>query len=129
MDAGHLKHELPQAPADVPEVEPQWDNGIQIESCPALEQIVVRTRNSVYDIVVVSGREGDVMIRGGRLFPEFRCARLVGATAGGHTVKVLGVYVGLSVELFVDRHYVTTSPVLEISRSPAGRQTASQCNH
>jgi hypothetical protein len=92
---------------------------IRIDSCEPLERLVVKTRNSVYDLVVVSGREGEVLVRGGRLFPEFRQAQLVGASAGGHTLKLFGVHVGLCLELFVDHRSVVTSPVLEISRPAA----------
>ena len=92
---------------------------VQIDSCEAPERIVVRTRNSVYDLLVCDN-EGDVLIRGGRLFPTFRRACLVGATAGGHTVKMLGIYEGLCLELSVGRHSVVTSTVLEISRHSTG---------
>jgi hypothetical protein len=92
--------------------------GVQVDSCDAPERIVVRTRNSVYDLVVCDN-EGDVLIRGGRLFPKYRRACLVGATDGGHTVRMLGIYEGLCLELFVDRHSVVTSTVLEISRTAA----------
>jgi hypothetical protein len=79
----------------------------------------VETRNSVYDVVVVSPKDGDVLVRGGRLFPDFRQAQLVGATAGGHTVKLLGIYAGLCLELFVDHRSVTTSPVAAVYRAAA----------
>ena len=95
---------------------------VQIDSCEAPERIVVRTRNSVYDLVVCDN-EGDVLIRGGRLFPKFRRACLVGATAGGHNRKMLGIYEGLRLELFVDRRFVVTSTVLEISRASARSQS------
>ena len=102
--------------------------GVQIDSCEAPERIVVRTRNSVYDLVVCDN-EGDVLIRGGRLFPKFRRACLVGATAAGHTVKTLGIYEGLCLELFVDRRSIVTSTVLEISRSSARSRSQSGSKH
>ena len=128
MDAAHTKHAIPDvSPAALADALPHWGEGIQIDACQPLERIVVRTRNSVYDLVV-SGREGDVLVRGGRLFPEFRQAQLVGATAGCHTVKLFGVYVGLCLELFVDGHSVTTSPVLEISRPPAAEHVSTHAH-
>ena len=48
------------------------DDPIDLESCSELDWIVVRTRSSVYDVIVLSGQHGEVMIRGGRFFPEFR---------------------------------------------------------
>ncbi len=117
MDIRFVNPDFPpmDSPADV--IDGTYD-GIQIDSLPPLEHFVVRTRNSSYDVIVVSGREGKVAIRGGRLFPEFRRAQLVGATGGGHVVKMLGVYVGFCLELFADRRSVVTSPVVEILRTP-----------
>ena len=119
MNAGHVK----AAPNghDIGAMRPaqNWDEGLQISACSPLDHLVVETKNSVYDIVVVSPNDGHVLVRGGRLFPDFRKAQLVGATAGGHTVKVLGVYVGLCLELFADRRSVITSPVAAIYRGAA----------
>ena len=96
-----------------------WYEGVQIEACSPLDRLVVETRNSAYDVVVVSPKDGDVLVRGGRLFPDFRQGQLVGATSGGHTVKLRGIYVGLCLELFVDRRCVTTSPVAAVYRPAA----------
>jgi hypothetical protein len=119
MNAGHVKdtanvHDLV---ATLPT--PEWDAGMHIQACSPLDHLVVETRNSVYDIVVVSPKDGEVLVRGGRLFPDFRQAQLVGATAGGHTVKLLGIYSGLCLELFVDHRSVTTSPVAAVYRAAA----------
>ena len=93
-----------------------WSDGVQIDSCPALEWIVVRTRNSVYDMIVLSGTVGEVLVRGGRFFPEFCRARLAGATAGGGLLKMMGIYVGLRMELHLDPEPIVTSTVLAVSR-------------
>ena len=92
------------------------DDAIQLESCPALELIVVTTRSSVYDVVVLSGHGGDVVIRGGRFFPEFRRAKLVGSTTGGSAVKLRNVRVGFHMELNVDGQRVVTSRIQRLSR-------------
>lgn len=89
--------------------------GVQIETCSPLDHFVVTTRNSVYDVIVVCGDEGRVFVRGGRLFPEFRQARLVGATAGSHTLKLRGIYPTLCMELYADGRSIVTSPVLDVS--------------
>ena len=119
MNAGRVKptadgHDIGATPPM-----PEWSEGIHINACSPLDRLVVETRNSVYEIVVVSPLDGGVLVRGGRVFPDFRKAQLVGATAGGHTVKLFGVYVGLCVEFFVDRHTVTTSPVAAVYRAAA----------
>ena len=115
MDANHRNHVVSELSASGRDCDFDCENGIQIDECPPLEQFIVRTRNSVYDLIV-TGCSGEVLIRGGLMFPEFRRARVIGATAGSHTAKLLGVYVGLCLELFADGRTVVTSPVVEISR-------------
>ena len=120
MDAESLRVAPPDgAPVSVDAwAERDWNDGIQIDSCPALEHIEVRTLNSVYEVIVMEGGAGEVLIRGGRFFPEFRRARLAGATAGS-ALKLLGIYVGLRMELYVDDQPIVTSSVRWISRRPA----------
>src|SRR5688572_24393835 len=47
---------------------------IQIDSCSAREKIVVTTRSSVYELVILRGDRGSICVRGGRHFPKFRRA-------------------------------------------------------
>ena len=118
MNADQMNPDVASEPETGAAASPcEWGQGIQIEECSPLDHLVVRTKNSVYDLVIASGHDGDVLVRGGRLFPDFRHARLVGATAGCSTVKLRGVYVGLSIEFFADGRPVITSPVTEISLS------------
>jgi hypothetical protein len=119
MNTGHVKDEANGQDLGATLSTPKGDDGIHIEACSPLDHLVVETRNSVYDIVVVSPQDGKVLVRGGRLFPDFRTAQLVGATDGGHTVKLLGVYVGLCLELFDDHRSVITSPVAAVYRAAA----------
>jgi hypothetical protein len=119
MNAGHVKPAANEYDIGAPRPTPNWDEGIQIDACLPLDRLVVETKNSVYDIIVVAPKEGDVLVRGGRLFPDFRKAQLLGATAGSHTIKLLGIRVGLCLELFVDHQSVTTSPVAAVYRAAA----------
>jgi hypothetical protein len=93
----------------------QSNDAIQLDSCPPFERIVVRTRRSVYDVVVLSGDPGEVMIRGGRFFPEFRRARVAGSTAGGSVLKLRSICVGLHMELNVNGKRFVTSRIQAIS--------------
>ena len=43
---------------------------IYVDSCAAQDTIVVTTRSSVYELVVLRGDRGDVLVRGGRHFTE-----------------------------------------------------------
>lgn len=89
---------------------------LQLDSCPELEWITVKTRRSLYDVVVLSGDSGLVVIRGGDLFPEFRRATITGARLGGVAVKLGAIVVGLRLEFVVDGIPVVTSRVQAISR-------------
>ena len=92
------------------------DNTIDLESCDELEWIVVTTRSSVYDVIVLSGREGEVMIRGGRLFPEFRRAILTGSLLGRSAIKSRSICVGMHLEFRVDDKSFVTSRMQAVTR-------------
>jgi hypothetical protein len=89
---------------------------IRLASCEQFETIVVKTRRSVYEIVVLDGKTGDVLVRGGSDFPDFRRAVFVGATADGHAIKVNTLDIGLRMELHLGHSTVVTSPVTTIVR-------------
>jgi len=93
---------------------------IQLDSCRAFEWIVVTTRGSVYDLVVLPGDGGAVMVRGGRFFPEFRRATLTGSLVGRSAVKLRNICVGFPMELRVDKRPLITSRIEALSRSRMG---------
>jgi hypothetical protein len=92
------------------------DDVIQLDSCSVFERIVVRTGRSVYDIIVLSSDEGEVMIRGGRFFPEFQRATIAGSIFGGSAVKLRNICVGLHLELHVNGKSFVTSRIRAVSR-------------
>jgi hypothetical protein len=89
---------------------------IALDSCEPLETVNVKTRQSAYEMIVVSGSNGEVLLRGGRHFPEFRRAVLAGATAGGSALRLRTIEVGLRMELHAGGHVYFTSPVESFSR-------------
>ena len=97
-----------------------WSDGVQIDQCQPLQQFTVRTTHSTYDVVGL-GSAGEVVIRGGRYFPEATHAWLSGASIGG-PLKRFGIYVGCRMELRVDGRVIVTSPVCEIVPIPAANQ-------
>jgi len=56
-----------------------------------------------------------ISIRGGRLFPDWTAAHLVGSTAGGSALRIGWLAVGLQVELKVCGRVFLTSPVASIA--------------
>jgi len=89
----------------------QPEEAIELDLCHALEQIVVRTRHSVYEVIVLCGEAGEVLVRGGRFLPDFQRARIEGSTAGGCAVKLRSICVGLHMELNVGGQVFITSTI------------------
>ena len=79
--------------------ESEWNDGIQIDQLEELTTLAVRTSNSLYEITVLNGRTGEVLVRGGRFFSEPTPVRLEGSTCGGSILKRRGIYVGLRMEI------------------------------
>jgi hypothetical protein len=92
----------------------EWNNGVQIDQMEELESLAIRTQNSIYEITILSGRSGEVLVRGGQFFSEFTPARLSGSTLGGSFLKMRGIYVGLRMEINVNGQRIVTSPVESI---------------
>ena len=77
----------------------EWNNGVQIDQMEELTTLAVQTSNSLYEITVLDGRTGEVLVRGGEFFPVRTAVRLEGSTCGGSILKRRGIYVGLRMEL------------------------------
>jgi hypothetical protein len=88
-----------------------WDNGINLTELAAFDRVFVRTRNSLYEIIVSSPGSGDVLVRGGEFFPEFTTARVAGATLGGSFLKLRSIHIGFRLEFTLGQRFVLTSPV------------------
>jgi hypothetical protein len=76
----------------------EW-NGIQIDQIEELTTLAVRTTNSLYEVTVLDGHTGEVLIQGGGFFPVRTRVRLEGSTSGGSILKRRGIYVGLRMEI------------------------------
>jgi hypothetical protein len=92
-----------------------WENGLQLDTLEDLDSLAVRTKNSVYEITILSRLTGEVMVRGGRFFPERRIARLAGSSLGGSFLKVGGVYPGFSLEFQDGARRIVTSQVQSVA--------------
>ena len=92
-----------------------WRDGVQVEGLNDLSKLNIVTENSTYEVTIISAGTGDVLVRGGRFFPEFTPARLAGSSLGGSFLKLRGVYVGFNVEFQIDGRAVVTSRVRSIA--------------
>jgi hypothetical protein len=92
-----------------------WTAGVQLETIQDMKRLEVRTENSLYEITVICGRMGDVLVRGGSFFPEFTPARVAGSSMGGSFLKVRGIYAGFNLEIHTGQKFIITSRVRQIS--------------
>jgi len=91
-----------------------WANGVQIDEREDMEKLSVRTWNTDYEITIIEGRSGEVLVRGGQFFPELTPALLTGATLGGSFCKMRGIHVGFRMELNAHGQRFVTTPVESI---------------
>src|ERR1035437_2078813 len=83
-----------------------------------MEKLAIRTRNSLYEITIIEGRSGEILLRGGHLFPELTPTRLTGATLGGSFCKMRGIYVGFWMEINANGQRFVMTPVESIGIMP-----------
>ena len=91
-----------------------WSEGLQLKSLEDLTEIRVQTRNSVYEITVIDGEAGEILIRGGGFFPERAEARLAGSSRRGSFLKVGGIHVGFNLEIAGKHQSIVTSTVQSV---------------
>ena len=87
--------------------------GVALDRLEPLTTLIVRTRNSLYRLIVAT--DGDVLVQGGSFFPEPTPARLDGASAGGSLLRRGWIGVGLLMEFRASGQRIITSRVLAIT--------------
>jgi hypothetical protein len=75
---------------------------ISLGQLSVFDRIVITTRNHTYEVVVTSPDTGEVLVRGGTVFPRFTAARLNGSVAGGSSIAARSVNVGVRVEFAIE---------------------------
>lgn len=90
-----------------------WTGGAQIDQMEDLERLIVETRNSTYELTILCGQRGDLLLRGGR-FRDWTAVQLSGACLAGSLLKLRGIYAGLNMEFEHDGRYIVTSPVRRV---------------
>ena len=92
---------------------------IDLGSCAVRETIVVNTRASVYELIVLRGDDGDVLVRGGSHFTEFRHVLFIGSTADGGSLHPRTIDIGLRMQFMCGDRLITTSAVQSHTRRRA----------
>lgn len=88
--------------------------GVWLSALAAIEQLEVRTRNTVYRITMLDG--GRVLVLGGSFFPVWSEAVLAGSTLGGSCLKMAWVGCGFSMEFLHEGQRIVTTRVREIRK-------------
>ena len=90
-----------------------------LDSCAAPEPMLITTRSSIYELVVLRGAQGLMLVRGGKHFPKFRRALFLGSAADDGSVAPLTIDVGLRMKCCFGNRFFVTSAVQSICRSPS----------
>ena len=88
--------------------------GVYLASLAALDQLEVRTRNSVYKLTMLG--DGRVLVLGGAFFPVWTEAQLAGSTLGGSFLKIGWVGCGFCMEFFHAGQRIITTRAREIQK-------------
>ena len=91
-----------------------WVDGMQVDALRDLDMLLVRTMNTVYDITVVTARTGEVIVQGGRFFPQPTRAVILGSSLGGAFLKLRGIYCGFALEVYASGTRIVTSAVQSV---------------
>ena len=95
-------------------VERPWVDGMQVDALRDLDMLLVRTMNTVYEITIVTARTGEVIVRGGRFFPQPTRAVVLGSSLGGAFLKLRGIYCGFALEVYACGTRIVTSAVQSV---------------
>lgn len=90
-------------------------DGVSLASLSAIDQLEVRTRNSLYKITLLGGG-GRVLVLGGAFFPVWTEAHLAGSTLGGSFLKVGWVGCGFCMEFLHEGQRIVTTRAREVRR-------------
>ncbi len=93
-------------------------DGIGLADLDPITTLLVRTQNSLYQIVVVQPRQKAVLVQGGPFFPQPTHAVLSGSNFGGSLLKVAWVGIGLHMEFRAGDQWIITSRVQSITVQP-----------
>ena len=92
-----------------------WINGTQLDQLADMQRVHVRTVYSLYEITVIDGRRGEILIRGGKYVPDLTEGHFAGATLGGSFCKMRGIYPGFKMEFSANGLRLITSTVQTVT--------------
>jgi hypothetical protein len=96
-----------------------WSRGVLLPHLAPHDRLIIRTRNSTYEIIVLVPHTASVMVRGGAFFSTFTPAHVAGSSLGGGFLKQHGVYAGFQMELVTADRPIITTRVRTVAVLPA----------
>ena len=88
---------------------------IHIDSCAAQDTIVITTRSSIYELVVLHGDRGDVLVRGGRHLTAVTRGLFLGSITDDGSLEPQIIAIGLRMRFVCGGRFLITSPVQSLS--------------
>ena len=104
-----------------------WADGLQVDRLETLDTLNFQTQNSIYEITILCPKTGEVMVRGGRFFPERAIAFLAGSSLGGSFLKLRGIYPGFKIEFGSGGRRIITSRVRSIEMPDKTNSDIASC--
>jgi hypothetical protein len=97
-----------------------WTQGVQIDKLEALDRVIVKTANSLYELTVLAPLTGEVLVRGGNYFPDAATVYVAGSSLGGSFLKHRGIYPGFQIELVQGNDTIVTgiAQKIDVLRTP-----------
>jgi|ERR1043166_4042882 hypothetical protein len=89
-------------------------DGIHLRDLEPMDVLLVRTRNSVYRMIIT--RDTEVTVQGGDFFASPTAAFVDGSGFGGSLIRIGWIGIGLRMEIRVADRRIVTSPVHSIAR-------------
>jgi len=97
---------------------------IDLVSCAAFERIVAETGSSVYEVIVLRGEHGTVLVRGGKHFTTFCRVWFAGSTRPSGATERHTIEIGLRMKFYFENMVIITSVVQSLSRCSTTAVTA-----
>jgi hypothetical protein len=97
---------------------------IDLVSCAAFERIIANTGSSVYEVIVLRGEHGKVLVRGGKHFTTFCPVMFVGSMRPTGTIERHTIEIGLRMKFYFEEMVVVTSVVRSLCRHSTTAATA-----
>ena len=94
-------------------------DGVSLTDVEPFTTLVVQTDNSVYRITILTPQLREVLVQGGKFFPERTRAYLSWSSFGGSCLKMGWVGLGLHLEIHAGGQRIITSHVRVIAIEPS----------